>query len=230
MRIIWFTLLGILLSTFITSAIMASKGSFTITLPREQMLNLGLVISDTADFSRPRHEIVCPPITDLWNISEGSIPENVDQIDGEHNGRDYMAMTVYLKNIGDEDLEYTADVDLNEVYNNLDEALRVKIYVNGTPTIYAKRRSAWGGGAEVGTLPFVSASRIISLPPKEIEKNQVDKFTIVAWVEGNDPDCDNDLLGGFVKMTMGFNAVISDGIAPTATATPATPAPDGGVQ
>ena len=206
LTILWFTLLAIIVIGFVVAALLNNKGSFTVTLPREQMVNLGLVISDTPDFLRPRHEIQCPPVVDLWNITRDNIPKNVHEIDGEHNSRDYIAMTVYLKNTGSKDLDYTVDVDINEIFKNLDEALRVELYINGESTIYAKRRSSWSNGPEPGTVSFLGNVRIISLEPRPINVNQVDKFTFVAWIEGNDPDCTNELLGGFVKMTMSFNA------------------------
>ena len=202
----WFTLLGIIAATFVVSALLANKGSFTVTLPREQMINLGLVISDTPDFARPRHEIQCPPVVDLWNITRDDIPKDIDEIDGAHNGRDYLAMTVYLKNTGDKDLVYTADIDITEIFKNLDEALRVEVYLNGESTIYAKRKSNWSNEPEPGTAAFLGNVRIISLAQRPINVGQVDKYTVVGWVEGNDPDCTNDLLGGFVKMVMSFNA------------------------
>ena len=30
----------------------------------------------------------------------------------------------------------------------------------------------------------------------------IDKFTIVIWLEGDDPDCLNNLIGGEIKMHM----------------------------
>ena len=208
LTLILFTLLGIIAAAFIISAFLANKGSFTITLPREQMINLGLVISDTSDFSRKRYEILAPPVIDMWNITRDNIPENVNEIDGSHNGQHYLAMTVYLKNTGDKNLEYTANLDLTEVYRNVDEALRVELYVNDVSTIYAKRRGGWSGQPEPETVPFLGISRIISLEPKPINIGQVEKFTIVSWIEGNDPDCINDLLGGYVKMAMSFSGTV----------------------
>ena len=48
------------------------------------------------------------------------------------------------------------------------------------------------------------------LDPREIAVDQVEKFTVVAWIEGNDPDCTNDLLGGFLKMTMNFSGRVKE--------------------
>ena len=39
---------------------------------------------------------------------------------------------------------------------------------------------------------------------KEIDygTGQIDKFTVVIWVEGDDPECLDDIIGGEMKMHM----------------------------
>ena len=40
----------------------------------------------------------------------------------------------------------------------------------------------------------------IGLSPEEY-----DKFTIVVWLEGDDPDCVNKIIGGEIKLHMEIN-------------------------
>jgi len=35
-----------------------------------------------------------------------------------------------------------------------------------------------------------------------LEPGEVDKFTVVIWLEGEDPECMNDILGGTIEMMM----------------------------
>ena len=37
---------------------------------------------------------------------------------------------------------------------------------------------------------------------RDFRSKDVDKFTIVIWIEGDDPDCIDDLIGGEMKMHM----------------------------
>ena len=37
---------------------------------------------------------------------------------------------------------------------------------------------------------------------KDFAPNDKDKFTLVVWIEGDDPDCIDDLIGGELKMHM----------------------------
>ena len=37
---------------------------------------------------------------------------------------------------------------------------------------------------------------------KDFKVGDIDKYTIVIWVEGDDPECKNNLIGGEIKMHM----------------------------
>ena len=35
----------------------------------------------------------------------------------------------------------------------------------------------------------------------------MDKYTVVFWLEGDDPDCTNDLIGAHIGMQMDFELI-----------------------
>jgi hypothetical protein len=37
---------------------------------------------------------------------------------------------------------------------------------------------------------------------ENFQPGEVDKYTVVIWLEGNDPECINDIIGGELKMQM----------------------------
>ena len=37
---------------------------------------------------------------------------------------------------------------------------------------------------------------------KNIKPGDLDKITVVVWIEGDDPDCTNALIGGHVRLNM----------------------------
>jgi hypothetical protein len=55
---------------------------------------------------------------------------------------------------------------------------------------------------EENTVAFYSDDRPVLEERKRFAPTEVDKFTIVVWIEGDDPDCVNALIGGEVKMHM----------------------------
>ena len=64
-----------------------------------------------------------------------------------------------------------------------------------------------GTGAEKGTKEFYSSTvaaigRIDNFKPLDQTK-----YTIVIWIEGNDPDCIDELIGGTMKVDMSFNII-----------------------
>ena len=49
---------------------------------------------------------------------------------------------------------------------------------------------------------FKDSENIMLVQRRDFKSKDVDKFTVVIWVEGDDPDCIDDLLGGEMKMHM----------------------------
>ena len=73
--------------------------------------------------------------------------------------------------------------------------------MNGESTVYAKRTPDTND-PEPGTTPFVSDSLVMSALREDFKPGDVDKYTVVIWLEGNDPECINDIIGGELKMQM----------------------------
>ena len=55
---------------------------------------------------------------------------------------------------------------------------------------------------EPNTIPFNTEKEIISEQREEFASGEIDKCTVVIWIEGNDPECLDDLIGGEIKMHM----------------------------
>ena len=82
------------LSTFVNKA-----GNFTVWIPDEQY-NL-ITLSDTPDFVECSAMLEADVIPQMDNITKAWMPENLDEVDGCHNGDNYIAYTFYLKNAGE---------------------------------------------------------------------------------------------------------------------------------
>ena len=75
------------------------------------------------------------------------------------------------------------------------------MYLNDTKTVYAKLNSETGE-PEQDTKPFYNIECVMLEERKDFKVGDIDKYTIVVWIEGDDPDCVNALLGGEIKMHM----------------------------
>ena len=181
-----------------------SLGNFTVRINKTD--KLGIAICETRSFEKPTQYLLADPVKAMDNITESWLPADIDEIDGCHNGKDYLAYTFYLKNVGEIDVDYQVDLKILDVKKNADEAMRVKVYKNGESTLYAKPQK----GTllpEPDTTPFYSIDKVSSNLYEDFEVGEIDKFTVVVWMEGNDPECINDIIGGRVKLAMHFKIV-----------------------
>ena len=177
-------------------------GHFTIILDQNSMWNKGIVIYDNINEKKISRELSASPVSRMDNISINWLPDNLDTVqDGSHNGDNYIAYTFYIENEGKENVNYWYEILIDDIVLNVDEAIRVQIYLNGNSTVYAKK-NGHTEEAEPNTKPFESDDTIMLESRQNFSPGDIDKFTIVVRIEGDDPDCTNALLGGELKMHM----------------------------
>ena len=181
-------------------------GSFTVGVNKIDMVREGLSLSESYTLENPATNLNAEVNEHITNIAEDWIAENVDAIDGVHNGDNYIAYTFYLFNGGDIHLNYEYSINVTNVTNGLDEAIRIKLYTNGTPETFAKTKSD-GTGPELNTTEFYSNGIAAYRRVDNFAPGTANKYTIVIWIEGNDPDCVDWLLGGKLKVDMAFAVI-----------------------
>ena len=207
---LWF--LGLLLAVaalFITAFMQEKMGNFTINLNRLELFRKGIAIADEGYFERPTARLVANTVVDATNISIDDIPEDVDQIDGNHNGKNYMAYTYYVRNAGKEDVYYDATITMDACAKGAEEAVRVAVWRNGERTVYAMPAS--DGAPEYGCENFLDSKTVCRFTEEDFLVGNVDKYTIVIWMEGDDPECVDAIVGGSVEFSMHIDADNDDG-------------------
>lgn len=200
-------LLSVVAVVFLLSLVQSGVGTFTISLSRTDMYRYGIELSPDAGFTSASSRLEAESIQGATNISVNDLPKDLDDADGSHNGANYIAYSFYVRNNGTTDLNYRYQVDINDVTRELDECVRVAVYYNGGGRqIFAKR--AADGKAEPDTVPFVSDKIIDGGTINDMAIGSVDKYTIVIWIEGDDPECTDDRLGGVIKMSMSIEVLM----------------------
>lgn len=198
---LWFLALMLAVAVLFIAAFMQEKmGNFTINLNRLELFRKGIAIDADPYFSQPTARLTAATVVDATNISVDDIPEDVDDIDGGHNGDNYMAYTYYVRNAGKEDVYYTASITLDACSKGAEEAVRVAVWRNGKRTIYAMPSAT--GEPEEDCVNFESATTVCSFTEPEFLVGNVDKYTIVIWMEGDDPECVDKIVGGSVEFSM----------------------------
>ncbi len=194
--ILFLTILYFLLS------IAYEGGNFTVSLDENFAKKSGIVMYESKENKEDKRVLKAEQAEYIDNISVKWLPENIDnEAEGSHNGDNYLAYTFYLENKGSENINYWYEILIDDVIKNVDRAIRVMVYRNGERTIYAKANETTRE-AEEGTEKFYSDKEVLVEGRKDFKTGDVDKFTIVIYIEGDDPDCIDALIGGEMKMHM----------------------------
>lgn len=205
------TLLSMLLLVavlFIFAFMQEKMGNFTINLNRLELYRKGISIADNGDFNGATARLTASTVEDATNISIDDLPEDIDDLDGSHNGKNYMAYTYYVRNAGKEDLGYKASITLDSCAKGAEKAVRVAVWRNGERVVYAA--PATDGGEENGCKNFKSDDVVCTYTEKKFLVGNVDRYTIVIWMEGDDPECVDSIIGGSVEFSMKIDADYKD--------------------
>lgn len=156
------------------------------------------------------------------DISESWLPKDIDtdtgKNDGDHSGRYYLAYTFYAQNASDIPIGYVAEITIKDVILNVDDAIRVAVYRNGKKTVYAKAKVDESTGEsmidkttgklvpEDGTEVFFDADKRIVMQEQneDFKSGEIIRYTVVIWLEGNDQQCTNDIVKGYINLRMNF--------------------------
>lgn len=198
-------ILLLLVLIYFVIGIIYNSGNFSITLDKNLYYNKGLIIYDDPTYKVYRTELLAAAPNTFDNVSHKWLPEDIDTLGGgSHNGKNYLAYTFFVENTGDEVADYWSEVVIDDVIRNVDDAIRIRIYRNGEYVTYAKLGA--NGQPEADTIPFANGSLVASNHIENFMPGDMDRYTIVLWIEGNDPECTDNLLGGEFKVHMDFNS------------------------
>ncbi len=199
-------ILAILFSYMIIGFIYNS-GNFTITLDDKLYYERGLVIYDDPNYKTYRAELLAETIGAFDNTTELMIERTLTESEGgSHNGDNYIAYTFYIENTGTLATDYYSEIVIEDVIKNVDEAVRIKVIKNDESITYAKASSS--GAPEEGTTAFISEKTIAFDHQEDFAPGAINKYTIIIWIEGKDPETTNNIIDGEINLKMQFNSEI----------------------
>ena len=200
----------LLIILFIISLLVTHWGDLIIEID-SYAITKGLALSEDPGFGSHYTTLSAKQANSVTNITKSWLPHNLDTSgDGEHNGDNYVAYTFYVKNVGEYTLDYDASLEIIGAAKSADEAVRVMVYKNGQPRVYGKSKYNNREMSEEDCYKFVysaedgDGSIVMTSRTENFEVDQIDKYTIVIWIEGNDPECIDDIRNGHVRMRMLF--------------------------
>ncbi len=210
------------------TAVINSGGRFTVSMAGNLY---GIQLADNPEFENPTLQLYGSAIESMDNITKqwllnqnGELKtddpvyasfEELDQVYGDHNGTNYLAYTFAVRNGGaaesgeDATVDYRASLEIVSAYKGADEAIRAMVFINGVPTTYAKPQLGTEDTKETFAADenFLSDDVIMQYTSKGFKVNDSDRYTVVVWLEGEDPECVNDIMGGEVKLKMNLEVL-----------------------
>lgn len=198
-------------------------GSFTISVKDYGDRKYALALCENDKFGKNSSMLNATPSKNIDNIAASMLPDDLNDINGSHNGENYIAYTFYVKNTGEEACSYKYNILITRATLGIDAAARIRLYFNADYykaaedkysyssdfVDYAKPKTNGNGEPETDPVnrtmtnflsnDVVAEGRVIDFKPGDISK-----ITVVIWLEGNDPDCTDDILGGQLKTDMVF--------------------------
>ncbi len=244
-------IVGILAVMYIMAAFYTESGEFVINI-NKSLANDGFYISNTTDFSEKLISLRGKAVVNADNISIFDISSDVLEVNGEHNGENYVAHTFYVKNETGRTIDYRYTLNIRAEHKNADEAMWVLVSKNDKQQIFAllgedgeaevqyslydfpfeeyaefkQKQYQTATPKEAGieedelldlstferldkvnklkTTPFASEKVITTGLREGIKDGEYDKYTVVMWYEGEDPECTDDIIGGWVECYMDF--------------------------
>ena len=177
-------------------------GRFSVAVDNPDT-TFAITLCEHDDFRTKSSRLTNDQQVKITNICGEALPKNIDQVDGEHNGENYLAYTFYCKNIGSVKTAMHYELTFNNVTNHIDECMRVRLYVNGEYTDYAKTKSD-GTGNETHLCDKAFAGKYVVCRDvvQSVDPDDYVRFTVVIWVEGDDPDCNDSVVNGKIKFDM----------------------------
>ena len=207
--------LAVLIALLYVIAVMYTRfGSFTVSVNKYHQLQHGLSLCESVTFNRPTSRLECMASEEITNI-DGTTLDALDlgAVDGIDSGDNYLCYTFYCKNTGTETVHFDYSIDIANMTLGVEKAVRVRLQSNRngedfTRTDYARAAGVDQDGnaiPEPGTVPFFGKYVIMQKSVTDFRPGEIMKFTVIIWLEGNDPECVDNIIGGQFKVDMKFN-------------------------
>ena len=97
-------------------------------------------------------------------------------------------------------------VTINIGCNSHQEIVQLCIYGG---KLYAKK--SIDGTPEKGTIAFKDENTVLRQKVTNFAPGEIHRYTVVMWVEGNDLECTNNILGGELKVHYDFKSYHKEG-------------------
>ena len=222
---------GLVLVLIFPFALLAlQKGNFVVSMT-DELIERSMNFTETADGAVNKITLHSDVLKEVNPYSILDLPDHLNEFEGSHNMDDVVAYTFWAVNNGDAPIDYDYYIILNNSTNNVYKATWVMFYEEDKMNVFATADES-GEPEKITNLAdmvfyeqavepdkmFVSDGNTYSLITKPYEDHNLvtkgtvmglkpgerKKYTVVIWVEMEDKDCTEDIIGGHAGFHMRF--------------------------
>lgn len=194
----------------------SNVGNFVMSIDPD-LKEKQIYMSQTKDFINPSSLLQADAVHDARDITYTMLNiEEAKKAEGSYNDPNfkYLAYTFYVKNFGSQSTDLRYYVQITSVKKNVDKAIRFMVIteidgVSREMLFMAKDDKEAQYEDIPDCLEFVNERLIMRDKIYGFFPDQVIKYTVFLWLEGQDPDTTSDILGGQIKIQMKFSAIDS---------------------
>lgn len=188
------------------------SGNFIVTMEGDAEKK-GIILASTQNFSDSAPILFADSVGGVDDTSflyiQNELP-NILSTDGNYKDphKGFLAYTFYLKNNGQAVVDLDFTYTIKQVGRGTEEAIRFLLIENDTiQRIYYKPDDHSNAYLhlydEIEPIPF-SNTTIFNQTISGFAPREEKKYTIIIYLEGADPDCNDAMLGGSLRTEMVF--------------------------
>jgi hypothetical protein len=191
------------------------SGNFIVTMEGDAYKR-GIILSSSREFTDPQPMLFADSVGGVDDTSILYIQSEIPFIlstDGNYKdpNKSFLAYTFYLKNNGQVAVDIDFTYVIKQVHRSTEEAIRFFLIEDDTIQRIYYKPDDYGEQYlhlynEIEPIPF-SDSTIFNRTISAFAPQAVKKFTIILYLEGADPDCNDTVLGGSLRTEMVFKIV-----------------------
>lgn len=205
-KIILLILLLLFVIVFIILNFVFNVNKFSVSLTDTLEKRYGIIIYDDEVEMSHQRKLYADGVSNMGDMSVKWLPDDIHtgSDGGSHNGDNYIAYTFFIENTGHETINYFYEIIVDDVIKEVDEAVRIVVFHNDEEKKVWAKLNKETGKPEEDTIPFYDYDKNIAVfgSRENFKVEDKDKFTVVIFLEGDDPECLNNLIGGEIMMHM----------------------------
>lgn len=195
-------------------------GGFTMSIA-DDLSNAGVKLYERID-DKGVSQLKGPELSKVQPMMQPQVLENYVYNNGggmyESTAGDYIGYTFFVKNEGTTEADMQSKLTISGVTHHMDDAIRIWVFtsrgivgenneiefstLDKDGVIYQKAdsvektyegiKTAYGNYR--ATTNFETNTSVVTTPYVDVNPGEILRISIIMWVEGEDPDCGNNLI------------------------------------